>query len=95
MFGHNAVIPSRKNLYIRSRGSAARAKIVRFIKRNYMERWKEKNNYGKRWIVEIYFLGLKRIMLEIIKAKKIEYIIQELALKVVNYNVMRSMIHTD
>ena len=91
MFGYNAVIPARKNASTKSRGSYARAKIVRFIKKNSMEQWKENNNYGKRWIVEIYFSGLKRVMTEIIKAKKIEYIIQELALKVVYYNIMRGM----
>ena len=93
MFGYNAVIPPRKNASTKSRGSYARAKIVRFIKKNSMEQWKENNSYSKRWIVEIYFSGLKRVMTEIIKAKKIEYIIQELALKVVNYNIMRGMTH--
>ena len=93
MFGYNAVIPPRKNASTKSRGSSARAKIVRYIKKNSMEQWKENNSYGKRWIVEIYFSGLKRVMTEIIKAKKIEYIIQELALKVVNYNIMRGMTH--
>ena len=93
MFGYNAVIPPRKNASTKSRGSSTRAKIVRFIKKNSMEQWKENNSYGKRWIVEIYFSGLKRVMSEVIKAKKIEYIIQELALKVVNYNIMRGMTH--
>ncbi|ARD84362.1 transposase IS4 family protein [Ferroplasma acidiphilum] len=93
MFGYNAVIPPRKNASTKSRGSSARAKIVRYIKKNSMEQWKENNSYGKRWIVEIYFSGLKRVMTEVIKAKKIEYIIQELALKVVNYNIMREMTH--
>ena len=32
-------------------------------------------------------------MSEVIKAKKIEYIIQELILKVVNYNIMRGITH--
>ena len=93
MFGYNAVIPPRKNASTKSRGSSARAKIVRYIKKNSMEQWKENNSYGKRWIVEIYFSGLKRVMSEVIKAKKIEYIVQELALKVVNYNIMRGMTH--
>ena len=93
MFGYNAVIPPRKNASTKSRGSSARAKIVRYIKKNSMEQWKENNSYGKRWIVEIYFSGLKRVMSEVIKAKKIEYIIQELALKVVYYNIMRGMTH--
>ena len=93
MFGYNAIIPPRKNASTKSRGSYARAKIVRFIKKNSMEQWKENNSYSKRWLVEIYFSGLKRVMTEIIKAKKIEYIVQELALKVVNYNIMRGMTH--
>ena len=93
MFGYNAIIPPRKNAYTEFRGSPARTKIVRFIKKNSMEQWKENNSYGKRWLVEIYFSGLKRVMSEVIKAKKIEYIIQELALKVVNYNIMRGMTH--
>ena len=93
MFGYNAIIPPRKNASTKSRGSSARAKIVRYIKKNSTEQWKENNNYGKRWLVEIYFSGLKRVMTEVIKAKKIEYIIQELALKVVNYNIMRGMTH--
>ena len=93
MFGYNAIIPPRKNASTEFRGSPARAKIVRFIKKNSMEQWKENNSYGKRWLVEIYFSGLKRVMSEVIKAKKIEYIVQELALKVVNYNIMRGMTH--
>ena len=80
MFGHNAVIPPKKNASTQSRGSSERAKIVRFIKKNSMELWKENNDYGKRWIVEIYFSGLKRVMSEVIKAKKIESIVQELVL---------------
>ena len=93
MFGYNAIIPPRKNASTKSRGSSTRARIVRYIKKNSMEQWKENNSYGKRWLVEIYFSGLKRVMTEIIKAKKIEYIVQELALKVVNYNIMRGMTH--
>ena len=93
MFGYNAIIPPRKNASTKSRGSSTRARIVRYIKKNSMEQWKENNSYGKRWLVEIYFSGLKRVMTEIIKAKKIECIVQELALKVVNYNIMMGMTH--
>lgn len=91
IFGFNAIIPPRKNASTKSRGSNIRSKIVRYIKKNSIKKWKKNNNYGKRWLVEIYFSGLKRVMTEIIKANKIEYIIQELALKVVNYNIMRGM----
>jgi hypothetical protein len=43
--------------------------------------------------VETYFSGLKRIIGEIIKAVKPEYIVQEIALKVQYYNIMKGMTH--
>jgi len=46
-------------------------------------------NNGKRWIVEIYFPGLKRVMGEIVKARRPEYRAQEIATKVYYYNVLR------
>ena len=58
------------------------------IYQNSMEQWKENNSYGKRWPVEICFSGLKRVKSDVIKAKKIKYIIPELTLKVINYNIM-------
>jgi len=41
--------------------------------------------------VEIYFSGLKRVMGEIIKARRPEYIAHEIAMKAHYYNIMRSM----
>ena len=40
--------------------------------------------------MEIYFSGLKRVMGEIIKARKPEYIAREIAMKV-HYNILRQM----
>lgn len=54
---------------------------------------KESVQYGKRWNVEIYFSGLKRTMGEVIKAVRPDYIVQENALKVQYYNIMRGMTH--
>ena len=88
MFGIGVVIPSKNNASARTRGSVTRPRILRFIKRNSMEQGKENNNYRKSCIVEIYCSGLKTVMLDIIKIKKIGYIVKELALKVVNYNIM-------
>ena len=53
--------------------------------------WKHIHEYGKRWNVEIYFSDMKRTMGEIIKANKPDYIPQEIALKVQNYNFLREM----
>jgi len=39
----------------------------------------------------IYFPGLKRVMGEIVKTKRPEYIAQEIAMKVHYYNIMRSI----
>jgi hypothetical protein len=94
LLGINAIIPLRKNTSTKFKGPVTRAKIVRFIEKNSIEQWKKNNNYRKRWLVEIYFLVLKRVMSEVIKAKKIECIIQELALRIVNYNIMRGMTYT-
>ena len=41
--------------------------------------------------MEIYFPGLKRVMGEIIKAGRPEYIAQEIAMKVHYYNILRQM----
>ena len=38
--------------------------------------------------MEIYFSGLKRVMGEIIRAKRTDYMIQEVGLKVLYYNMM-------
>ena len=54
------------------------------------EEWKRIHDYGRRWIVKIYFSGLKRVMGEVIKARKLECIIQEIGLKVLYYNYLRS-----
>ncbi len=68
IFGSGAIIYPRKNASTKSRGSAARAKIARFVKRNSIEQWKDDNNYVQRQFVELYFSGLKGVMSEVIKA---------------------------
>lgn len=93
LFGSRTVIPPRKNASTRSRGSRTRAGIVRQIHKTSEKEWKESVNYGKRWNVEIYFSGLKRTMGEVIKAVRLDYIAQEIALKVQYYNIMREMTH--
>ena len=89
--GYEAIIPLRKNHSTLSKGSPYRARIAKEIRRTSESEWKNNNNYGRRWIVEIYFSGLKRVMGEIIKARRPEYIAQEIAMKVHYYNIMRSM----
>jgi Transposase DDE domain. len=89
--GYKAIIPLMKNHSTLSRGSPYRARIAREIRRTSESQWKNNNNYGKRWIVEIYFSGLKSVMGEIIKAKRHQYIAQEISKWLNYYNIMRNM----
>ena len=93
MFGEDAIVPPRKNASSQSRGSPARARIVRQIRRTSESEWKESVDYGKRRHVEIYFSGLKRTMGEVIKANRPDYIAHEIALKVQYYNILMEMTH--
>jgi len=78
--GYKAIIPVRKNYSTLSKGSPYRARIAKEIRRTSESEWKNNNNYGRRWIVEIYFSGLKSVMGEIIKAKRHQYIAQEISM---------------
>jgi len=84
-----AIIPPKKNATTRSRGSPARARLVREIKR-IEEEWKKAVNYGKRWLIEIFFSGLKRVVGEIVRAKKDDYKIQEVIFKIYSYFIMKN-----
>ncbi len=88
--GTDAIIPLRKNFRTIAMGSPLRHRIARRIRNLGEEQWKENKSYGRRWIVEIYFSGLKRVMGEVIKAGKLECVIQEIGLKVLYYNYLRS-----
>ncbi len=44
--------------------------------------------------MEIYLSGLKRVMGEIIRAKRTDYMIQEVGLKVIYYNIMKENTRT-
>ena len=88
--GTNAIIPLRKNFRTTARGSPLRHRTARLIRNMGEDEWKRIHNYGRRWIVEIYFSGLKRVMGEVIKARKLECVIQEIRLKVLYYNYLRN-----
>ncbi len=81
----HVIIPPGKNASTKYKGSITRAKITRYIKKEFYRTMEKDNNYSKRWLLEIYFSDLKRVISEIIKARKIGYFIQELTLKVINY----------
>ena len=90
--GTDAIIPLRKNFSTSSRGSPLRGKTAREIKKIGEDQWKNIHEYGKRWTVEIYFSGLKRVMGEVIRARRTDYMIQAVGLKVLYYIMMRENI---
>lgn len=92
--GSEAIIPLRKNFSTLSRTSPLRGKTAREIRKLGEDQWKNIHEYGRRWTVEIYFSGLKRVMGEIIRARRTDYMIQEVGLKVLYYNMMRENTRT-
>ena len=69
-----AIIPLRKNFRTMARGSPLRHRTAREISKIGEEEWKRIHDYGRRWIVEIYFSGLKRTMGEGIKPVRPDYV---------------------
>ena len=84
----------RKNFSTLLGTSPLRGKTAREIRKLGEEEWKRIHEYGKRWTVEIYFSGLKRVLGEIIRAKRTDYMIQEVGLKVLYYNIKRENTRT-
>ncbi len=62
---------------------------MRDIRDNGVDSWKKSKEYCKRWIIEIFFSALKRVMGEVIRAKKLIYQIQEAVMKVYCYFILR------
>ena len=93
IFGENAMIAPRKYESLKSRGSPARARIFRLIKKTSENEWKESVGFGMGWNVEIYFSGPKRTMGEVKKTVKPDYIARESASKVQYFNILVKMTH--
>ncbi len=83
------IILQRKNARTRAKGSPARAKVVREINKMGVENWKESVEYCKRRRGEIFFSALKRVMGEVIRAKKTIYQFQEAVMKIFCYFLLR------
>lgn len=62
-------------------GLNARAKTVRYIEKVGIEQWKKEVEYGKRWLVEIWYSVFKRRFGEHCTARKHENAIQEILFK--------------
>jgi len=82
-------IKTRINPSTRSRRSPYRAKSVR-EKREVggYKSWRDKYEYGKRWIVESVLSAVKRIFGERVRATSIKEIFREAKMKFICYNIL-------
>jgi hypothetical protein len=64
------VISLRKNASIKTRGCPLRRDEVLLIKKLGYIRWKQLKDIGRRWIAEIVFSSIKRVLGEDLLSKK-------------------------
>jgi len=81
-------IKTRIDASTRSRGSPYRAKCVRERKELGYKGWRDKYDYGKRWIVESTFSAVKRIYGETVRATSIDGMFREVKMKFMCYNIL-------
>jgi len=82
-------IKTRINASTRSRGSPYRARCVRERKELGGYRgWRDKYEYGKRWIAESVFSAVKRTFGETVRATSIIGMFREAKMKFICYNIL-------
>jgi hypothetical protein len=84
-------ISIRKNASTRSKGCPLRRDEVLLIKKLGYEGWKQLKDAGKRWIAEIVFSSIKRVLGENLLSKKFKAQKVEAGLKVMLYNKFISL----
>ena len=85
-------IQIRKNASIRTKGCPLRRDEVLLIKKLGYERCKQLKDMGRRWIAEIVFSSLKRILGEDLLSRKFKAQKIEAGLKVMLYNKFMSFL---
>ena len=81
-----SAIQIRKNASTKAKGCPLRRDEVLLIRELGYERWKQLKDAGRRWIVEIVFSSLKRVLGEDLLSKKFKAQKVEAGLKVMLYN---------
>ncbi|MGC1929649.1 MAG: transposase, partial [Candidatus Nitrosopolaris sp.] len=80
------VIAIRNNASTRERGCPLRREEVLLIKKLGYQRWKQMKDAGRRWIAEIVFSSIKRVLGEDLFSKKFSAQKVEVGLKIMLYN---------
>jgi len=84
-------IQIRKNASTKAKGCPLRRDEVLLIRESGYERWKQLKDAGRRWIAEIVFSSLKRVLGEDLLSKKFKAQKVEAGLKVMLYNKFISL----
>ena len=84
-------IQIRKNASTKAKGCPLRRDEVLLIRELGYERWKELKDTGRRWIAEIVFSSLKRVLGEDLLSRKFKAQKVEAGLKVMLYNKFISL----
>ncbi len=91
----NGILPCikvRKNARVRwKKGKNIIRNLSVLAQRNDLQKWKDGESYGKRWIVETIFSCLKRRFGEYLYSVKLKNMIQEMMLKASLYNKLISV----
>ncbi len=82
-------IKTRINASTKSRGSPYRAKCVRAKEElGGYKGWRDRYNYGKRWLAESTLSAVKRIFGETVRATSIDGMFREAKMKFTCYNIL-------
>ncbi len=84
-------IKVRKNSRVRWKKGNFLRNLSVLAQRNDLQKWKDSESYGQRWIVETVFSSLKRRFGEYVYSVKLKNMIQEMRLKASLYNKLISV----
>jgi Transposase DDE domain len=85
------VISIRKNANGKTRNCKSRNELVHLIQKIGYEKYKQLKNTGQRWIAEVVFSSLKRVLGEHLLSRKFSMQKVESTLKIILYNRFVSM----
>ena len=89
--GIEPAIDLRENAVANAGGSYARKREVLLLHRLGREGWRRAKEYGRRWLVEIFFSAFKRVMGDSVSSRRFLAQKAELSLKVLLYSRFQSM----
>ncbi len=90
----NGILPSiklRKNSRVRWKKGNILRNLSVLAQKNDLQKWKDSESYGKRWIVETAFSCIKRRFGEYVYSVRLKNMMKEMMLKASLYNELISI----